>query len=491
MSCLPQSLLLLPPHEHIIPLYDVFLPPTTRELHIVFECMEGNLYQLTKTRKGRPLASGLVASILQQVLAGLHHVHTHGFFHRDLKPENLLITTTGLGDYPSSPHGDPHAPVDQDVLVVVKIADFGLAREITSAPPYTEYVSTRWYRAPEVLLHAAHYSPAVDVWALGAILAELVMLEPLFPGTNEMDQALRITAILGTPLRASAHDAVGPVLRGGGVWPGAALLCGPLGFRFPDKDGVPFAPLFPAHVPRRLIHLIFHMLRYDPAARLTPEACLQHAFVQSDAPLLRPRAKYMPHALGADPGAAPARVPAEEPAARRGAAHLHEQLRSALDLHAHPAPLPHDAAPTSLPPSRRHERTMLASPSRTTPASQSASPSGSPAGTPARAREARVHLRERSMDDSTFARPTHAIHERPKSEGVSKAAAHARGDASAAPSGFLSSWMHRKSHGGPRQSKEEQLKRREAELLAMRSRSRAVLQKRSQLLADERRSSGI
>ena len=68
MSCLPQSLLLLPPHEHIIPLYDVFLPPTTRELHIVFECMEGNLYQLTKTRKGRPLASGLVVAVMSSAL---------------------------------------------------------------------------------------------------------------------------------------------------------------------------------------------------------------------------------------------------------------------------------------------------------------------------------------------------------------------------------------------------------------------------------------
>ena len=69
---------------------------------------------------------------------------------------------------------------------VIKIADFGLAREIRSRPPYTEYVSTRWYRAPEVLLRAAAYSAPIDMFAMGAILAELFTLRPLFPGASEV-----------------------------------------------------------------------------------------------------------------------------------------------------------------------------------------------------------------------------------------------------------------------------------------------------------------
>ncbi len=69
---------------------------------------------------------------------------------------------------------------------VVKVADFGLAREIKSRPPYTEYVSTRWYRAPEVLLRAPFYSKPVDLFAVGAIMAELYMLRPLFPGSSEV-----------------------------------------------------------------------------------------------------------------------------------------------------------------------------------------------------------------------------------------------------------------------------------------------------------------
>ncbi|KPV78646.1 uncharacterized protein RHOBADRAFT_7642, partial [Rhodotorula graminis WP1] len=138
-----KSLRRIPMHPNIIPLYDAFLLPTTRELYFVFECMEGNLFQLTKSRKGRPLASGLIASIFYQTLAGLHHCHGHGYFHRDLKPENLLITTTGLADYPaSSLYALPGAPPEKDVIVIVKLADFGLAREIASRPPYTEYVST-------------------------------------------------------------------------------------------------------------------------------------------------------------------------------------------------------------------------------------------------------------------------------------------------------------------------------------------------------------
>ena len=91
-------------------------------------------------------------------------MHKHGFFHRDLKPENILY---------SKKDG------------IIKLIDFGLAREIRSRPPYTDYVSTRWYRAPELLLHSTNYNSPVDIFALGCIMAELYMLKPLFNGTSE------------------------------------------------------------------------------------------------------------------------------------------------------------------------------------------------------------------------------------------------------------------------------------------------------------------
>jgi len=115
-------------------------------------------------------------TIVYQIAAGLSHLHRSGFFHRDMKPENILFG------------GD-----------TVKLCDFGLAREIRSRPPFTDYVSTRWYRAPELLLRSTVYNSPVDVFALGLIMAELYLLNPLLPGTNEIDQLNKTVALLGTP----------------------------------------------------------------------------------------------------------------------------------------------------------------------------------------------------------------------------------------------------------------------------------------------------
>lgn len=222
----------IPYHPNIIPLYDFFLLPATKELYFVFESMEGNLYQLIKTRKGKPLAGGLVSSIFHQIVAGLHHIHASGYFHRDMKPENLLVTTTGLYDYrPLSPIAPHDAPPEKDVVVIVKLADFGLARETRSKPPYTEYVSTRWYRAPEVLLKSKDYSNPVDMWALGAIMAELVNLRPLFPGQGEIDQVARICDLLGDPCDDYGTDERGKPI-GGGKWSRGVKMAKAVGFAF-------------------------------------------------------------------------------------------------------------------------------------------------------------------------------------------------------------------------------------------------------------------
>ena len=120
-----------------------------------------------------------IKSIMYQTILGLAYKHKHGFFHRDMKPENLLVKVNS-----------------------VKIADFGLAREIRSRPPFTDYVSTRWYRAPEILLRSTNYNSPVDIFACGAIMAELFLLRPLFPGNNETDQIYKTCAVLGSPTQA-------------------------------------------------------------------------------------------------------------------------------------------------------------------------------------------------------------------------------------------------------------------------------------------------
>lgn len=194
--------------------------------------MEGNLYHLIKTRKGRPLAGGLVASIFLQVVSGLNHIHNSGYFHRDMKPENVLVTTTGLFNYtPVSPIAQP-GTTEGDVVAIIKLADFGLARETKSSPPYTEYVSTRWYRAPEVLLLSRDYSNPVDMWALGTIMAELVNLRPLFPGSDQTDQVVRICEILGDPSDEYGLDSHQGAL-GGGAWPKGVKMAKVFGFHFP------------------------------------------------------------------------------------------------------------------------------------------------------------------------------------------------------------------------------------------------------------------
>lgn len=257
--------------------------------------MEGNLYQLIKSRKSRPLAGGLVASIFKQVVDGLHHIHTSGYFHRDMKPENLLVTTTGIADY--APVIQPHpsgVAVEKDVMVIIKLADFGLARETASRPPYTEYVSTRWYRAPEILLHSRDYGAPVDLWALGTIMVELVRLRPLFPGQGEIDQIIRICQFLGDPSDEYGVDPRGKSL-GGGPWEEGVRIASKVGFTFPkvaysmgtreiftnpmtQNTPTPIESLFDASIPVSLVECIADLLKFDPASRLTVQECLDHRY---------------------------------------------------------------------------------------------------------------------------------------------------------------------------------------------------------------------
>ncbi|KAJ3025373.1 UNVERIFIED_CONTAM: hypothetical protein HDU68_007222 [Siphonaria sp. JEL0065] len=187
-----QSLAKLNNHLHIVKLKEVLRDQATEELNFVFEYMESNMHQKIKERDGRPFLEEEVKNMTFQLLSGLAHMHKHGFFHRDLKPENLLMSGN-----------------------IVKIADFGLARETRSLPPYTEYVSTRWYRAPEVLLKTHNYSSPIDMWAVGTIVAELFLLYPLFPGTSEVDQLHKICTVLGSPAGDSSLN--GPGMTGGMV----------------------------------------------------------------------------------------------------------------------------------------------------------------------------------------------------------------------------------------------------------------------------------
>ncbi|KAI6706811.1 hypothetical protein NL676_009773 [Syzygium grande] len=211
-------------------------------LYFVFEYMECNLYQLMKDRE-KLFSEAEIRNWFFQVFQGLAYVHHHGYFHRDLKPENLLITKD-----------------------TVKIADFGLAREINSDPPYTEYVSTRWYRAPEVLLHSHFYGSKVDMWAMGAIMAEMFTLRPLFPGISEADEVFKICGVMGSPTWES--------------WAEGLHLARAINYQFPQFPGVNLSRMIPS-ASVDAINLIRSLCSWDPLQRPEAAEALQHPFFQS------------------------------------------------------------------------------------------------------------------------------------------------------------------------------------------------------------------
>ncbi|XP_044745735.1 serine/threonine-protein kinase dyf-5-like [Coccinella septempunctata] len=227
-------------HSNVVKLKEVIRENDV--LYFVFEYMQENLYQLIKDRKV-PFPEAVVRNMLYQILQGLAFIHRHGFFHRDLKPENILCSGPEL----------------------VKIADFGLVREIRSRPPYTDYVSTRWYRAPEVLLHSTTYSSPIDMWAVGCIAAEICTYRPLFPGSTETDQLYKICAIMGCPNKKK--------------WPEGYQLAGAVGYKFPYFVKTNLSDVVP-QASAVLINLLDILLDWNPLDRPTAQAALKHQYFQ-------------------------------------------------------------------------------------------------------------------------------------------------------------------------------------------------------------------
>ncbi|KAF4992176.1 hypothetical protein FDECE_13788 [Fusarium decemcellulare] len=279
----------LPTHPHLVPALDIFLDPYSKKLHIAMEYMEGNLYQLMKARDHKCLDNASVKSILFQIMQGLEHIHSHHFFHRDIKPENILVSTSSHSESSNSfrRYSALVTPPSTPPTYTVKIADFGLARETHSKLPYTTYVSTRWYRAPEVLLRAGEYSAPVDIWAVGAMAVEIATLKPLFPGGNEVDQVWRVCEIMGSP--GNWYNKSGARV-GGGDWREGTRLAGKLGFSFPKMaphamDTILQAPQWPA----ALSQFVTWCLMWDPKNRPTSSQALAHEYFLDAVDPMRPK----------------------------------------------------------------------------------------------------------------------------------------------------------------------------------------------------------
>ncbi|OJD37705.1 meiosis induction protein kinase [Diplodia corticola] len=278
----------LPNHPHLVPSLDIFLDPMSKKLHIAMEYMDGNLYQLMKARDHKRLDCSTVKSILFQIISGLEHIHENNFFHRDIKPENILVSTSAPDTGNAfKRYSSLVTPPSTPPSYTIKIADFGLARETHSKLPYTTYVSTRWYRAPEVLLRAGEYSAPVDIWAVGAMAVEIATLKPLFPGGNEVDQVWRVCEIMGSPGSwVNKHGAK----VGGGEWKDGIRLAQKLGFSFPKMaphamDTILQSPEWPAS----LAQFVTWCLMWDPKSRPTSTQALCHEFFQDAVDPLRPK----------------------------------------------------------------------------------------------------------------------------------------------------------------------------------------------------------
>ncbi|VVC29783.1 Protein kinase domain,Protein kinase-like domain,Serine/threonine-protein kinase, active [Cinara cedri] len=167
-------------HPNLVNLLEVFR--RKRKLHLVFEfCEHTVLHELERHPYGCPEI--FTKQIIWQTLQAVAYCHRHNCIHRDIKPENILLTSQG----------------------VVKLCDFGFARLMNPGENYTDYVATRWYRSPELLVGDTLYGPSVDVWAIGCVGAELVRGEALWPGKSDVDQLYLIRSTLGDLIARHMH----------------------------------------------------------------------------------------------------------------------------------------------------------------------------------------------------------------------------------------------------------------------------------------------
>ncbi|KAL0482329.1 mitogen-activated protein kinase [Acrasis kona] len=233
-------------HENVISVKDIMQIPNKEsfsDIYIVNELMDTDLHQVIRSKQ--QLTTEHKQYFVYQILRGLKYIHSAQVLHRDLKPSNILVN--GNCD--------------------VKICDFGLARgfDPNAFQDLTEYVVTRWYRAPELLLMCQEYSEAIDMWSVGCIMAELINRKPLFPGKNYIDQLNLITDALGVPTdEEMAHITHKDALR---------YLK-----QLPKKKPIPFKQLFPVATPQE-VDLLSKMLVFSPEKRITSAEVLSHPYL--------------------------------------------------------------------------------------------------------------------------------------------------------------------------------------------------------------------
>ncbi|KAI2820860.1 hypothetical protein CBS147343_553 [Aspergillus niger] len=235
-------------HENIISILDIQRPrnyESFNEVYLIQELMETDMHRVIRTQD---LSDDHCQYFIYQTLRALKAMHSANVLHRDLKPSNLLL----------------NANCD------LKVCDFGLARSAASTDDnsgfMTEYVATRWYRAPEIMLTFKEYTKAIDVWSVGCILAEMLSGKPLFPGKDYHHQLTLILDVLGTP---TMEDYYGIKSRRAREYIRS----------LPFKKKIPFRAMFPKSNELAL-DLLEKLLAFNPAKRITVEEALRHPYLE-------------------------------------------------------------------------------------------------------------------------------------------------------------------------------------------------------------------
>uniref|UniRef100_I3LXF9 Glycogen synthase kinase 3 alpha n=1 Tax=Ictidomys tridecemlineatus TaxID=43179 RepID=I3LXF9_ICTTR len=212
-------------------------------LNLVLEYVPETVYRVarhfTKAKLTIPII--YVKVYMYQLFRSLAYIHSQGVCHRDIKPQNLLV--------------DPDT-------AVLKLCDFGSAKQLVRGEPNVSYICSRYYRAPELIFGATDYTSSIDVWSAGCVLAELLLGQPIFPGDSGVDQLVEIIKVLGTPTREQIRE-MNPNYTE---------------FKFPQIKAHPWTKVFKSRTPPEAIALCSSLLEYTPSSRLSPLEACAHSF---------------------------------------------------------------------------------------------------------------------------------------------------------------------------------------------------------------------